>query len=162
MNDICMMCGEGQMELVGTATVDYRSLPGARLHGVEVWCCNECGEEEHGIPRINELQRTLARLVAQKPGRLAPYEIVFLRKQLGWSGVDFARYFGTTAETVCRWEKGRMKMHPAADRLLRICATRLDPIDNYDSLESLLGKATQDELPVEIAARNEGGRWLAA
>lgn len=40
--------------------------------------------------------------IARSPERLGPAEIRFLRKYVGYSGKDFARFVGVTPETVSR------------------------------------------------------------
>lgn len=105
---------------------------------VEVWECDECGESEVVIPAIDELDNLLVHIVAEKDGRLTGAEVRFLRKHLGWSGADFARHFGVAPETVSRWENGKSRMGATAESLLRVCATRLDPIEDYQALEELL------------------------
>lgn len=109
----------------------YTSLPGIMLRGVDVFTCPSCGEEEVSIPHIEELNRTIAGELVRKKGQLAPAEIRFLRKLLGWSGVDFAGTFGVTPETVSRWESGKKAMGPVAERLLRLCVAKQAPIEDY-------------------------------
>jgi putative zinc finger/helix-turn-helix YgiT family protein len=116
----------------------YASLPGTTLSNVEIYRCPACGEEEVSIPRIEELNRTIARELVRKKTQLAPAEIRFLRKLLGWSGVDFASHFGVTPETVSRWESGKKPMGPVAERLLRLCIATRVPVQDYN-LEELQG-----------------------
>jgi transcriptional regulator with XRE-family HTH domain len=124
-------------------------LPGVILLGVEVRRCQGCGAEEVAIPRIEELHR------------LAPAEIKYLRKWLGWSGVDFARHMGTTPETVSRWEQGRVPMSPQADRLLRLMVTTRAPVADYalDALASIREKAPLRPAPIRL--HWDRGRWFA-
>ena len=157
----CMLCGNEDMQRT-CQNVPYRSLPGTVLVDVEVWECAECGEYEVVIPAMNELERVLVRSVSEKPGRLTPPEIRFLRKSLGWSSADLARYFGVTPETVSRWENGRT-MGAAAERLLRVCATRLDPIDDYEALEQLLNRQAEDPRTKRfLRLRCRGQHWEIA
>jgi len=156
----CLFCGNEEM----TATrrnVPYRSLPGTVLEDVEVWECADCGEYEVVLPAINELERELARLVASRPGRLTHHEVRFLRKHLGWSGADFARHFGVASETVSRWENGT-PMGPQAERLLRVCATRLEPIESYDSLVEVLHQRDADNEARPLRLRRGESRWEQA
>ena len=110
---------------------DASGLPGIVLHSVHVSRCAQCGAEEVTIPRIEELHRVIARALIEKPRRLAAPEIRYLRKYLGWSGTDFARYMGTARETVSRWETGSAQMGPAADRLLRVLVAGREPVMDY-------------------------------
>lgn len=116
-------------------------LPNVIVDGIEVSECPRCGETYTGIPAVEGLHRTIAAAVIYKKGRLAPEEIKFLRKSLGWSGVDFAKRMGTTPETVSRWENRKAPMGPAADRLLRLLVAKETPVTEYavDVLAQLAG-----------------------
>jgi putative zinc finger/helix-turn-helix YgiT family protein len=103
------------------------------LVGVEVRHCPNCGENVVAIPRMEELHRTLAMALIRHTGRLAPSEIRFLRKWLGWSGVDFAKHMGVAPETVSRWEsmENLKPMGGTAERLLRLAVAYGQPADEY-------------------------------
>jgi putative zinc finger/helix-turn-helix YgiT family protein len=108
-------------------------LPNVVLVGVEVRRCRNCGESMVAIPHIEELHRALAMTLIRQTGRLAPSEIRFLRKWLGWSGVDFASHMGVAPETVSRWEsmENPKPMGGTAERLLRLAVAHGQPIDQY-------------------------------
>ena len=110
---------------------DASGLPGVVLHGVQVSRCPRCGAAEVAIPRIEQLHREIARALIEKPTRLVAPEVRYLRKYLGWSSNDFARYMGTARETVSRWESGSAQMGPAADRLLRVLVAGREPVMDY-------------------------------
>jgi putative transcriptional regulator len=153
----CMACGGRMKKTRGNYA--YASLPGVTLANVDIYKCPACGEEEVSIPHIEELNRTIARELVRKKLQLAPTEIRFLRKLLGWSGVDFAKHFGVTPETVSRWESGKKAMGPVAERLLRLCTATRAPIDDYD-LEDLQSVAEDGE-PAEMTLRTSRGGWRA-
>jgi len=98
---------------------------------VKVATCERCGETYTSIPAIEQLHRQIAAAVIRKKGRLAPAEIRFLRKWLGWSGVAFGKRMGTKPETVSRWENGKAPIGPQADRLLRVLVARETPVMEY-------------------------------
>lgn len=156
----CTLCGNEAMQRT-KRNVPYRSLPGTILVDVEVWECAECGEYEVVIPAINELESVLVRSVAQGAGRLRPAEIRFLRKHLGWSGADFAHHFSVATETVSRWENGA-PMGVQAEMLLRVCATRLDLIDDYEALEQLLNRHAEDPREGTLSVQHRGEHWEIA
>jgi putative transcriptional regulator len=141
----------------------YRAsgLDGVTLVGVEVSRCTHCGAWEVSIPRIETLHRTIALALARKPAPLDGAEIRFLRKNLGWSGIDFALYMGVTAETVSRWENGRLKMGPPADRLLRMMVMN-GQHSGHDPLEAL--KTIRKDGPgrLKLQMRLSRGGWAAA
>jgi putative zinc finger/helix-turn-helix YgiT family protein len=156
----CQDCG-GMLK-VTRAPYRYAEsgLPGVVLLGMEVRRCQKCGVEEVAIPRIEELHRLMAQAVIQRPNRLVPAEIKYLRKWLGWSGVDFARHMGATPETISRWEQGRVPMSPQADRLLRLMITTRAPVADY-TLDALA--TIRDQAPLRVAPLRlhwNQGRWL--
>ena len=125
----CVQCGTPMEETRGS--ISYDPLPGTVLVGVELAECPNCGETEVGIPRIAELDRTLAKMVVEQESRLTPDEIKFLRKYLGLSGKDLARRMGVSPETVSRWENGHQPMSEPNERLLRAIAAHETPMDDY-------------------------------
>jgi putative zinc finger/helix-turn-helix YgiT family protein len=108
-------------------------LPNVVLVGVEVRRCPKCGESMVAIPHIEELHRALAMTLIRQAGRFTPSEIRFLRKWLGWSGIDFANHMGVAPETVSRWESvdNPKPMGGTAERLLRLAVAHGQPIDEY-------------------------------
>lgn len=112
---------------------------------VKVTTCARCGETYTSIPAIDKLHGQIAAAVIRKKGRLAPAEIRFLRKCLGWSGVDFAKRTGTKPETVSRWENGKAVMGPQADRLLRVLVAKETPVLEYSV--DVLAQVAADEGP---------------
>jgi putative zinc finger/helix-turn-helix YgiT family protein len=103
------------------------------LGNVEIRTCKSCGERELVIPKTQELHALLAKAIAGQPARLAPKEIRFLRKYLGFSSVDFAKEMGVAPETVSRWESAESphQMSRQADRLLRLTVIHGKPIEYY-------------------------------
>ena len=157
----CLDCG-GSLK-VTRAPYRYTDsgLPGVVLRGVEVRRCPKCGAEEVAIPRIEELHRLMAQAVIRRPHRLTAAEIKYLRKWLGWSGVDFARHMGTTPETVSRWEQGRVPMGPQADRLLRLMVITRAPVADYTlDVLTTIREATPLR-PAPMRLQWDRGRWLA-
>ena len=156
----CTICG-GQMK---TRRENYRyeasGLPHITLKGVEVRRCQQCGETEVAIPAIEELHREIASALIRKRARLAPAEIKYLRKFLGWSGMDFAQRVGATAETVSRWEHGKMPMGPAAERLLRLMVATEAPVSDYtvDVLAQVEGNDKKPQ-PVHLGLSHDHAQW---
>jgi putative zinc finger/helix-turn-helix YgiT family protein len=127
---------------------------------VKVTTCGRCGETYTSIPAIEGLHREIAAAVIRKKGRLAPAEIRFLRKYLGWSGADFAKRTGTKPETVSRWENGRALMGPQADRLLRLLVAKETPVVEY-SVDVLAQVAadTSPTTPVRVEVEKGPKGW---
>lgn len=123
---------------------------------VKVTTCERCREMYTSIPAIEGLHRQIAAAVIRKKGRLAPPEIRFLRKYLGWSGTDFAKRTGTAPETVSRWENGRALMGPQADRLLRVLVAKETPVMEY-SVDVLAHVADDDGPATPVRVELEKG-----
>jgi len=133
-------------------------LPGVRLL-TQVRRCPHCGAHEVVIPDLDGLHRAIARAIINKSPRLAPEEIRFLRKILGWSGADFAAYMGASVETVSRWENGAMPMGPQADRLLRLMVLTRDPVADYRRLDLLKTVARARPASVRVIASVGSKGW---
>lgn len=152
-------CGAAMTSSRETVKYDASGLPGVTLRNVEVRRCKACGEYEVVIPRIEDLHRVLAVTIIGKTAPLAPEEIRFLRKYLGWSGTDFAKHMGSTAESVSRWENGKLAMSATADRLLRIMVAVKAPVRDYslDVLKDIRPKRTAK--PLRVGLRLTGSQW---
>jgi transcriptional regulator with XRE-family HTH domain len=96
-----------------------------------------------------------------KPTNLAPIEIKFLRKYLGWSGADFAAHMGSKPETISRWENGKLAMNAAADRLLRTMVAMRAPVQSYslDVLKEITPK--KNVKPLKVGLRLDASGWRA-
>lgn len=151
-------CGSKMTSAREIVKYDASGLP-VTLVNVEVRRCPKCGDFEVVIPKIEHLHALLAAAVISKASPLAPVEVRFLRKYLGWSGVDFAQHMGTTAETVSRWENGKLQMAATADRLLRTMVAVKAPVANYslDVLRSI--KPRKDAKPLRVGVTLSPSGW---
>jgi putative zinc finger/helix-turn-helix YgiT family protein len=146
----CRTCGEAEMA-TKVETYRYREsgLPNVALVGVEVRRCPACGHHELVLPRIAELHRAIAHALIRKRARLSGTEIRFLRKYLGWSGVDFARHVGVDPSTVSTWENDKDPIGGPSDRLLRLMVAHGAPVEDYP-LEELTKIENQRTPPAEV------------
>jgi len=154
----CIQCG-GRLT---TKPENYRytasGLPNVTLIGVDVRRCSKCGDHEVVIPRIEELHRVLAASVVRQVSRLTKEELRFLRKYLGYSGVDFAKLIGVAAETVSRWENGKEKIGPTTEKLIRMLVVHTQPSRRYPIEE--LKKITGGRAPKRLSLRPKGNSWV--
>lgn len=134
-------------------------LPHVLLRGVEVHRCSN-GHTETSIPRLAQLHRVIANVLVRKTGPLAPEEVRFLRRHLGYSQIDFSRRMGVAAESVSRWEAGSVKLAATAERLLRLMVVTQEPIKDY-SLD-VLAAVTGTAKPVSMKLKSTDTEWLAA
>lgn len=136
-------------------------LSGVTLLGLEFRACPECGEEERVMPRLEQLHGVIAEAIAEKSPRLTGAEVRFLRKHLGWSGDYFAGVMGVRQETVSRWETEKEPMGVVSERLLRLMALRVRPIESYPN-ERLVDVAKTDAAPIKLQLRASKTGWKAA
>jgi putative zinc finger/helix-turn-helix YgiT family protein len=156
----CLVCGTAMKARRENFKYDACGLPYVTLVGVDVSRCPKCGEYEVAIPRSEDLHRVIATAVARRRGRLQAPEVRFLRRWLGWSGADFAKHMGVSAETVSRWESGAQRMGATADRLLRLMVASREPERDY-SLELLKEADATTKGPFHLGIASRSGRWKA-
>ncbi len=135
-----------------------KGLTSITLQNIKMGRCPQCGKESTAIPKMQQLHQAIAQAIAKKKARLLPTEIRFLRKYLGWSGADFARQFSVTPETISRWENDKVSMGPTADKLLRMCALYLSPIDDY-STQKLQELGCEDAKSVRFLMSVVDDQW---
>lgn len=156
----CTVCGERMKARRENWRYEASGLPHVTLTSVEVRRCQKCGETEVAIPAIEEFHRTIAGALIRKRARLAPAEIKYLRKYLGWAGTDFARRIGSTAETVSRWEHGKMPMGLAAERLLRLMVAKEALVSDYTvDVLAQVAADDRDPRPVHLGLSRERKGW---
>ena len=150
----CLNCGHKMKASVGPYKYSECGLDGVTLVDVDVRQCSACGETEVSIPRIEELHKTIALIIARKDSRLSPKEIRFLRTYLGYSSVDFANRIGVSAEQVSRWENGKNSMQKPTELLVRLLVLSEKPLDSYSFVE--LGEASPKKLPMRLERAGKG------
>ena len=159
----CTICGEPMKPTHGPHHYRECGLSNVWLSDIEIFPCSSCDNVGYGIWRIEQLHRAIAEAVIHKTTRLRGEEVRFLRKTLGWSGVDFARHMGVAVETVSRWETDAAPIGPQADRLLRLLVaqghlTRSYPAERLLDIDAV--KATAPRLKLE--ATRTGWRLMSA
>ena len=117
------------------------------------------------IPNLAGLHRCIAVVFVNKPERLAPAEIGFLRKSLGWSKADFARKLHVRPEQVSRWEssKSPVPMQVQSELLLRSLVAMGQKIEDYkDHMEELAFKEAAKAPIFSMSYDENGWHKLAA
>ena len=157
----CVMCGGKMAKRIKKAhSYVELGLAHVTLHDVPEWVCKKCGDVALEIFAIERLHRSIALALVGKRSLLLPCEISFLRKNLGWSGVKFAKNLGVTKETISRWENGHEPTSGVADRLLRMYSLLTSPDHNYsaDDMAGIEKVATV----VRVDFVNRKGLWRVA
>lgn len=152
-------------------------LPHVVLGNVTTHRCPRDGASFVEIERIGQLHRLLAEILANKPARLLPSEVRFLRDHLELSNRDFARVFGVLESQSSRWTSTAHpeQMSLAAEHFLRALAP-MAPIELETDAEGMTrivalsaaivgGKfpprdAEQETMPVKLRFVKARREWI--
>jgi len=156
---MCYECGaKGPLE----ATTEFRpylEASGLKLQVRQhVYRCRRCGAESVGIDNMEGLHDEIAATIIKSHARLQGPEVRFLRKHLGWSGEDFARYFQVKPETVSRWENGKQDINTQGDLLLRMCVARMEPVSDYNLYDAPRLEKSEEPMARSFEPRPVVGR----
>jgi len=132
----CPVCERAEL-VERVQNYHYREcgLDNVILTGITVRTCPECGALAPKIPKIEALHDCIAHALVMKNERLAPAEIVFLRKSLGWSGTLFAENMHSDRSQVSKWESGKVVMSKSNELLLREMVARRKKIEDYKTID---------------------------
>jgi putative zinc finger/helix-turn-helix YgiT family protein len=124
---LCRECG-GNAAIVRQ---EYRftesGLTNIVLTDIEVAKCDACNSVSPRIPHHDDLMRTIAVALIDKPWELAGDEVRFLRKYLDEGSASFARMLGIDRSHLSRVENGAMSISRQTDRLVRTLALVHEP-----------------------------------
>jgi len=159
MGEKCRTCGKAEMTSSAETYLYVESgLPNVTLVGVEVRRCPACGDHQLVLPRVTDLHRAIAHAVITKRARLSGAEIRYLRKFLGWSGVDFAKHIGAEPSTVSNWETDKDPIGMPSDRLLRLMVVHGARVDEYP-LDELTKIENERQPPVAVRLSPRANGW---
>ena len=161
MAKTCRSCGGAMEKRVETRHYHESGLKNVVLVGIPVRKCSACGEEAVGIPRMSELHRLIALTLVRKPSGLAGTELRFLRKHLGYSGIDFAERIDVTPEHLSRWENDTAPLSAMAERLIRLMVVHNDRATGY-SLDELKETPKDKPAPLALKLRLVDSGWQTA
>jgi YgiT-type zinc finger domain-containing protein len=118
----CHECGGALKKEVRDHLYVESGLDDVLLLGVPHYKCSACGHESVTVPAMSKLHRAIAMCLAEKPYRLVPQEVRYLRQYLGLTNKRFAELMGVSAEQSSRWMSSDPVGLPA-EHLLRCYAT---------------------------------------
>lgn len=156
---MCDACGAPLHPPVVESTRYRCGLPNVTLTNVQVQRCSACDNAVVDIPNLAGLHKQLAYVVANQGDRLSAAEFRFLRKYLGWSGVDSAKRLGSTPESVSRWENGRAPIPGPTERLLRVLVLHQQPVEWYADMLDAIGRGHRED---RFTATLLDDHWSAA
>lgn len=155
---ICRECG-GRAKV---ARKDYRftesGLGNVLLKDIEVAICGTCGSEAPRIPSHDDLMRTIAVAIIDKPSELAGDEVRFLRKYLGKGIGEFAQVLGMDRSHLSRIENGVLAISRQTDRLVRTVAlvhdsslnAKLKQLGRQSAILARLSAIEPEAMPVQM------------
>lgn len=117
----CTECGSTMTKAVGDHVYRESGMDHVVLHNITTYTCPDDGKVFVQIPAIAKLHRALALAIADKPARLVPSEVRFLRDHLELSNTAFADLMGVSPSQSSRWTTSE-PIGPQADRFLRMLA----------------------------------------
>lgn len=163
----CYKCRKAEMiKEKGAFEYEQVNLPyPVLLVGVPIRRCPACGEQVVKIPDPEGLHRALCLHIVGVNRPLHGQEIRLLRKHLDRSAEQLAALMGVDAKTLSRWENGKQKVGPVAERLLRLLVHQhLSPDTGAysDDLFPRLERKPRAKLtPIELSASSSGWNQAA-
>ena len=115
----CIQCAHEMVKTEGIYPYKESGLDNVVLVDVPIFKCPSCHEKEVEIPCLEELHQLIAFLIIFSPVPLKRKEARYLRKHLGYTADELARYLGLTRVTVTRWETGKINIGLSHDKALR-------------------------------------------
>lgn len=155
---VCRECG-GNAKIVRK---NYRftesGLNNVFLKDIEVVLCAKCKSESPRIPNHDDLMRTIAVALIDKPFELAGDEVRFLRKYLGEGSIAFAQMLGIDRSHLSRVGNGAMAIRKQTDRLVRTVTLVSDPslldklkrLGSYQAIWERLSAIEPETNPVRV------------
>ncbi len=156
----CTHCRNSEVTLTSVAQPFTPNLPNVIADGLVHGVCGRCGETFLGVPRLAALSALVVSAVLEKPWRLAPEEVRWLRLSMGLSGEGLAATLGVTPSQVSRWEHGATPTSALADRLLRMLAANFHEVPAPD-LKRIDGHRSEP-LVMRVALKRSGWRIVAS
>ncbi len=161
----CTTCQADMVERRESVRYEGCELRDVTLHGVAVYSCEVCQSRHVKIPRMAQLFRVLMSRVVSKAASLAPDEVRFLRKYIGFAAEDFAALAHVPVEYVSAWESGAVTIPIVYDIVLRMAAMSLEPKESYKPLEAFGGiqpESNAKSLPTQVRASPTGWDYCVA
>ena len=122
----CTECGNVMTKSVGDHVYRESGMDHVVLRNTTTYTCESCGAKRVQIVAMAQLHRAIASVLAQKPARLIPSEVRFLRDYLELTNKGFAALMGVTEHQASRWTSTD-PMGVPAEHFLRMLTT-LGPI----------------------------------
>jgi len=111
------------------------------------------GEETVYIPRVNQLHKTIAKGIINRPAGMSGKELRFLRTEMGMTQAELAELLHRDVQSIARWEKGEVEIDGNAETVVRLLAGEKLGIEREGDVEEVarrsLSRAGSREIIVE-------------
>lgn len=159
----CEVCGDETVERKATNNAPYRyllsGLKNIYLVGINVMECPSCSEEYPVIPKMEELHNLIANDLINKSTKLKGDEIRFLRKNAGFSSIEFATLLKIDPSSLSRVEAGKDKIGPTLDKLARMLGATA--FKENEKLRKLLLEQVEKIMNAKPTFQLDGRNWKA-
>jgi DNA-binding transcriptional regulator YiaG len=118
----CTECGNVMTKSVGDHVYRESGMDHVTLSDTTTYTCESCGAKHVQIVALTRLHHVLASALVQKPARLVPSEVRFLRDYLELTNKGFATLMGVTEHQASRWTSTD-PMGAPAEHFLRVLTT---------------------------------------
>jgi len=132
----CYVCKKAQM----TQSEQERDLDGVATVVHKILTCPKCNEVGVGVQNPAGLAKSVAHSLATLERPLTVTELVWLRKFLGASATDWAKYIGVTKNTLSTWENDHKPYPKGMRELIRLAALSPPMIWPYQERSNVKGK----------------------
>lgn len=145
----CDICHKSDIVIKSQQSYRYREcgLDNVYLQNIDVRVCESCGTKVPRLLRARDIHATIACAIAMQPCPLRGQDVRFLRKQLGYSGREWATFLRTDASTLSRWENNQQEIGTQSDSLIRFLYLRI-----RDEREGKLTKGSIAEATAAVSA----------
>lgn len=150
----CAECG-GELVPVNTPLTGSVNEEQYTVYGISRLECQECHEYIIEADEEERFSKELWRLYRQQHGILSAQEIADLRSSLHLTQAEFGKMVEANAQTVCRWEKGRVVPDPRANKLMVLLR------DCPEARSTMFELAEIHEAPARPVAASVSGYSLA-
>jgi len=143
------------------------------LVGVTLYAC-QCGEELVEIPKVEQLDDVIAKVLIQKANPLSGAEVRFLRKYAELPAKDFAKILGVSPEHLSRVENKKVQrtgatyvLGAAADKLARVIAHKASQDESIKEVLLTLAETSEKKASHKAARllfekRPRSSQWKIA
>lgn len=121
MEEKCFMCGgKLKTKMVNNYPYTISGLSNVQIDCVVQHNCLSCDEVYTELQQVDKIHEEIGTNICHKQERLAGEELRFLRKELRFKGVDFARILSVSPEHLSRLENGQKEISEITDKFVRM------------------------------------------